>query len=675
MLLRFRRSRRVIVTAAALALLLPAGIHPRPTAAAQGLQLSGHGWGHGRGMGQYGALGYAIDKSQSSDWILDHFYGGTTAGSVSPTALMTVRITALDNQPTIVVQERGHMTTSVDGGTHGGIKIERVSANSFRVSDGSYCGGPWTPRAGLVSASSVEVSPTMVNDDRQEMLQLCVPGGTRWLRGSIRAVEGNNAQQTVNALGTDAYVRGVVPRESPASWGDLGGGKGMQALKAQAVAARSYATAGGYAPYAKTCDTTACQVYGGRAQQINGQYADLEDPRTDNAVAQTAGQVRMLNGSVARTEFSSSTGGYTAGGTFPAVPDDGDATASNPNHNWTATVDTAAIENQYKRGTFQSATVTSRNGLGADGGRVLTMRLNFPGGSVDVAGTDFQSAFGLKSNWFLITSQGPVFSGFEYLGGTLRSGPAAASWLPGRLDVFIQGTDNALWHKWYASGWSSWETLGGGLSSAPAVTAPAGGALDVFVRGTDNAIYLKRFDGAGWHDWEYLGGATNDAPGATSVNGKVYVFVRGTDNALWYRVNSGGNWSGWNYLGGGLSSGPTAAAWPSGQLHVFIRGTDNALWHIYTSGGGWSGWEYLAGNITTGPGAAAWGNDRVDVFARGTDNALWHRWWDGKAGGWSYWTYRGGTLTAAPGASSWGVGRLDVVVRGTDNALWHSWSG
>ena len=43
------------------------------------LSLDGHGWGHGRGMGQFGALGYAIDFGWSSAQILDHFYGDTTA--------------------------------------------------------------------------------------------------------------------------------------------------------------------------------------------------------------------------------------------------------------------------------------------------------------------------------------------------------------------------------------------------------------------------------------------------------------------------------------------------------------------------------------------------------------------------------------------------------------------
>ena len=54
---------------------------------------------------------------------------------------------------------------------------------------------------------------------------------------------------------------------------------------------------------------------------------------------------------------------------------------------------------------------------------------------------------------------------WESLGGVLTSDPTAVSWASGRLDVFVRGKDNALWHKWYDRGWSAWESLGGVLTS------------------------------------------------------------------------------------------------------------------------------------------------------------------------------------------------------------------
>ena len=50
--------------------------------------------------------------------------------------------------------------------------------------------------------------------------------------------------KTVNLVRSEEMLRGIVPRESPASWGDLAGGAGMNSLRAQAVAARSYALSG-----------------------------------------------------------------------------------------------------------------------------------------------------------------------------------------------------------------------------------------------------------------------------------------------------------------------------------------------------------------------------------------------------------------------------------------------
>jgi len=46
-------------------------------------------------------------------------------------------------------------------------------------------------------------------------------------------------------------------------------------------------------------------------------------------------------------------------------------------------------------------------------------------------------------------------SNYESLGGVLTSGPAAASWAAGRLDVFVVGTDRALYHKWWNGAWST----------------------------------------------------------------------------------------------------------------------------------------------------------------------------------------------------------------------------
>jgi SpoIID/LytB domain protein len=235
------------------------------------------------------------------------------------------------------------------------------------------------------------------------MLRTCGPtGNVRSYRGGLAMVASTTSASTwvVNTVAMEQYLRGVVPRESPASWGDSGAGKGINALKAQTVAARSYAWAENRSPgLFKTCDTTSCQVYGGAG--LNG--ARIEDSRSDLAVTETAGEVRILSGKPARAEFSSSTGGHTAGGTFTAVPDAGDVVSSNPNHTWTTTVPVVKVQQAYPTiGTLQSIVVTARNGLGQDGGRARTVKVTGSTDSVTTTGDDLRSKLGLKSDWFYI---------------------------------------------------------------------------------------------------------------------------------------------------------------------------------------------------------------------------------------------------------------------------------
>jgi SpoIID/LytB domain protein len=179
-------------------------------------------------------------------------------------------------------------------------------------------------------------------------------------------------------------------------------------LEAQAVAARSYAMAGDtrHQPWADTCETTRCQVFWGRFHQKSGAAIKATtDHRTDAAIAATTGVVRVNGaGRVARTEFSSSTGGYTAGGTFASVQDDGDDVESNPNRQWTKVVNVSALETRFGKGKLLDLVVTGRNGVGADGGRVTEIEFRFEQGTVTQSGWKARTTLGLKSDWFTVGS-------------------------------------------------------------------------------------------------------------------------------------------------------------------------------------------------------------------------------------------------------------------------------
>ena len=269
----------------------------------------------------------------------------------------------------------------------------------------------------------------------------------------------------------------------------------------------------------------------------------------------------------------------------------------------------------------------------------------------------------------------------ETLGGTTLDRPASTSWGPGRMDVAIQGSDSAVWHasadgvgaNATTASWSSWESLGGTAIAGPATAAWAPGRLDVFVPGSDGALWHKWFD-EGWSGWESLGVLTTMAPAVASWSARrLDVFVVGVDGALWHRAFDGSGWWPWENLGGQLSGAPSVASWAPGRLDVTAPGSDGAVYHLaFVSGAGWFDWESLGGLTMsgTGTGTAAPAFGRLEVTVTSTDNRVWHRSWVGFWGFWTPWAPLGGSAQSGP-ATSARSGRTDVFVEGTDGAVWH----
>ena len=388
--------------------------------------LDGHGSGHGYGLSQWGAYGYAVDFGWSAAQILDHYYSGTVSGTVPLETTIAVRLQSLDDAQTAVVNANGLLVVDgVSGGPWKSVLARETAPSVYTVwarTDAQVCpdatGDPaatgWTLVAASVGPavnirSQADVATTAFSD----LAAVCEPaaGKVRSYRGVIRAVNGTDGEnRTVNELPIEHYLRAVIAKEMSPSWANAGGGRGAQALQAQAVAARSYGLAEQRYSYAKTCDLV-CQYYQGAAYRtsVTGSYIAVEYPSTDAAVAATAGVVRRVgntSGPIAYTMFAASTGGWTRNGVgtlmpFQAVIDEGDATAGNPNHNWTVTLTGAAISAKYPSiGTFTSISILERHGNGEWGGWVKSVRVNGTAGAVTVTGDAFRSAFGLKSAWF-----------------------------------------------------------------------------------------------------------------------------------------------------------------------------------------------------------------------------------------------------------------------------------
>jgi SpoIID/LytB domain protein len=651
-----RRAMSAVVLVLGIGVGLMVGTAPAVSAAPASVTLSGHGWGHGRGMGQFGAQGYATlpGFGWNSAQILDHFYSNTGAASLASGQLISVRLVAQDGIDLLVTSNSPFSVAGYNQPAGAAVAVTTDASGNYVVQGFPSCNGggtnPPVPVADPVVAESLAGDP---GNDLNKMLTIC--GGPTY-RGALRFVIGDSLKRTVNIVGVEDYLRGVVPRESPSSFATA-------ALEAQAIAARSYAMAQGGESgqrytYAKTCDTTSCQVYGGAG--LDGVRREANS--TDAAVANTAGLVRRFgDSSLASTEFSSSTGGWTAGGAFPAVVDDGDAVSSNPRHNWQTSISTSALTSAYGLGSFVDLQVTQRNSLGDWGGRVLKISVIGSQKTVSLSGAQFESDWGLFSDWFTTDT---------------TNGPGTVSTVAGGVSVFARGGDGGLWVRAEtAGGLGSWKSLGGTLASDPDASSWGGGRVDVFARGVDSALWHRwSADGVTWSAWESLGGVLLSSPTAVAWGpNRIDVFGKGSDGALWGKTYSSG-WSSWYSLGGGLTGDPDVSSWAPGRLDVFIRGQDNALWHRGFTGAGWDGWQSLGGTLTSGPGAASWGPNRIDVFARSTDGGLWTRSWTGV--GWTGWSPLGGALASDPDVATSGVNKLDVVVRGLDAAIWQrSWNG
>lgn len=372
------------------------------------VEVNGFGFGHGHGMGQWGAYGYATVYGWDYQQILAHYYGGTRIGRLTaPEPDITVDLTGFDGHDAVASALGGGRLVAT---WHGASSVSAAALEVTRsggeqvISTGPGCAGPW--QAVATTASAVTIASAGANglsSLSSSELQACLPAvGPRLYQGYLAA---NPTGETDNIVPLEDYVDGVVASESPPIWASTGG---EAALEAQAIAARSVAVAL-VSLSGSICDTTQCQVYRGIADQYG--------PTADAAVSATAGEVLYCvagsscgpAGTVAVAEYSASTGGYTAGGAFPAVPDLGDSVAANPVHTWSVKIPLNKLEVMFPSvGAVQQLVVTERNGLGQIGGRVEDLEVVGQDGSVALTGNQFAADLDLYSDWFAVEGVQPA---------------------------------------------------------------------------------------------------------------------------------------------------------------------------------------------------------------------------------------------------------------------------
>jgi hypothetical protein len=212
--------------------------------------------------------------------------------------------------------------------------------------------------------------------------------------------------------------------------------------------------------------------------------------------------------------------------------------------------------------------------------------------NVFVRGTDDQLYQNALSNG--------SWSGWQALGGGLSSAPSATARRGTEyFDVAVRGTDNQIYHRWFSpsTGWAGWDSLGGAATSAPTINSQADGILNVFIRGTDGAVWQKSWTGTEYTGWFTLGGQIIGAPVAiTTVPGTVDLFVRGVDRAIYQKHWNGGAWTEWVQIDPTpVDSSPAAVADGQAAVDLFARHNGGISYKFWRdSWGPWTAWGPVA---------------------------------------------------------------------------------
>ncbi len=215
--------------------------------------------------------------------------------------------------------------------------------------------------------------------------------GDRWYRGKAVLVPSSGGMTAVNYVDLEAYLASVLG-------GEMNGGWHQEALKAQAVAARSYAlfrrNRDGNGSF-DLCDTAKCQVYRGVQDESAG---------TQAAVAATAGQVLTYRGSIIEALFHSSSGGPNGGRTenvedvwgsrVPYLKSVQDFDRSSPVASWSKVVSRSELGNAVGMGPVDAVVPV---GSPTAGGSYTKLQF-VSGGSRKVVKTeDLRDIFNLRS--------------------------------------------------------------------------------------------------------------------------------------------------------------------------------------------------------------------------------------------------------------------------------------
>ncbi|MBC7542612.1 MAG: SpoIID/LytB domain-containing protein [Candidatus Sericytochromatia bacterium] len=297
----------------------------------------------------------------------------------------------------------------------------------------------WQARA--TSRGIVLISPTGTNIGPMKGRVSLKPGNnagkvplvfsqSAWFRGGLELVPSAGGTLTaVNVLPLEEYLFGVVPGEMPAGWEH-------EALKAQAIAARTYAlhnlgqsAAKGY----DLCRTTHCQVYDGAA---------VETAATNGAVAATAGEFLSYEGKPIMAYFHANSGGYTDNSSdlwkqdLPYIRAVVDFDQAAPRHIWHLTYSASQLAAALDKIGINVGRVIELTSIGRTPiGRVKTLQAKGTGGTATFEASKLRFAIGLHSTFFNVGKAGAQAHGlagtgayFQFAGRGWGHGLGMSQW-------------------------------------------------------------------------------------------------------------------------------------------------------------------------------------------------------------------------------------------------------
>ncbi|MBU2601943.1 MAG: cell wall-binding repeat-containing protein, partial [Actinobacteria bacterium] len=316
---------RIGVALVLLATLFVASLAAPSTAdAASVFEFKGRGYGHAVGMSQWGAWA-AAKEGRSFREILAHYYPGTTLDTLSPAnPEVTVK---LSSQPWLSVYTITQYFAGVGlypvGGPMTLVKYNSSGEHQETISMGSFVSAAQegsgvyvtTPAGKQGPFTKVEARPA---DGGRVTVQFRTsatssPLDAREYWGKIRLQPSSISGKlnTYNIVPLELYLRSIGEVEY--DWGQpTSGNYALEAVKAQAVAARSYAMTH-KDPFLQ--DNQYHQVYlgyTGRSKIGVATPFELLYPGIPAAAEQTAGLVARYNGKIISTYFSSHSGGWTS---------------------------------------------------------------------------------------------------------------------------------------------------------------------------------------------------------------------------------------------------------------------------------------------------------------------------------------------------------------------------